>query len=368
MGNEIKLGIVGACHRGGSFKAATETVEGLRVQAVCDLNAERLPEAAAIFEASLSFTDYERMLDEADLDAVIIGTPMHVHAEQSIAALERGIHVLCEVTAAVDLDQCRRLVAACSQSDSLYMMGENYRYHREVQIVDQLVKAGLFGKLYYAEGEYLHEIRWEQLNTPWRRRWLTGTDGVTYGTHSLGPILKWMNDDRVERICCAGSGNHYDDDDGRAFEAQDTSVMLCQMRSGGLAKIRVDMISDRPYSMRNFQLQGTDGCYESSRAPDEPHRIWLRSHCERDQWVNLHDLAGEFESPLWRQHGEQALATGHSGADAIELIDFVNAIRSRGPSPIDIHETMDMTLPGLISQQSIAQAGQWLDVPDSRQW
>jgi hypothetical protein len=46
----------------------------------------------------------------------------------------------------------------------------------------------------------------------------------------------------------------------------------------------------------------------------------------------------------------------------------VNAIRGKAPCPLKIHEAMDMTIPGLVSQQSIAESGRWIDVPDSRDW
>ena len=49
-------------------------------------------------------------------------------------------------------------------------------------------------------------------------------------------------------------------------------------------------------------------------------------------------------------------------------MDFIQSINGEIDCPIGIHEAMDMTLPGLISQQSIVQDGAWLDVPDSRSW
>jgi hypothetical protein len=59
---------------------------------------------------------------------------------------------------------------------------------------------------------------------------------------------------------------------------------------------------------------------------------------------------------------------GHGGGDYFVAVDFADAILGRKPVPIGIHQAMDMTLPGLVSQQSILQNGDWLDVPDSRQW
>ena len=117
------------------------------------------------------------------------------------------------------------------------MMAENYIYTRQNQVVKQIAREGLFGTLYYAEGEYIHELKALNEVTRWRRTWQTGIDGITYGTHSLGPILTWMSGDRVVSVACAGSGHHYTDPRGDPYENQDSCVMLCKMRSGGLVKI-----------------------------------------------------------------------------------------------------------------------------------
>ena len=375
----LKVGIVGAAGRGGRFKTAIEAIDALRIHAVCDRNPDGLDAAAELLGAPEKYLDYETMLDRSDIDAVVIGTPMQLHASQAVAALERGVHVLSEVTAAVSLEECEALVRACRESSATYMMAENYTYSRPNQIVKEMVRRGEFGKTYYAEGEYLHEVKGLNERTTWRRRWQTGIDGVTYGTHSLGPILQWMPGDRVERVCAAGSGRHHVDPRGDVYENQASSVMLCQMRSGGLVKVRLDMLSDRPHSLTNYQLQGTDGCYESARAPGERNSVWLRSRDAANadagpyedahrEWRDLEELAEEFLPESWRVYGELAKRSGHGGGDLLEFLDFVDAIE-RGVEPvIGIHEAMDMTLPGLVSQQSIAHGGRWLAVPDSRDW
>ena len=145
--------------------------------------------------------------------------------------------------------------------------------------------------------------------------------------------------------------------------------MLCKMESGGLIKIRVDMLSDRPHAMINYALQGEDGCYESARAQGERNRIWLRSRCEdANTWLDLEDLAEEFLPKGWRQLEGVAARAGHWGADFFVIADFVEAVVKGKPPPIGIHEAMDMTLPGLVSQQSILEGGRCLEVPDSRGW
>ncbi|MCG3150149.1 MAG: Alpha-N-acetylgalactosaminidase [Verrucomicrobiae bacterium] len=364
---KLKLGIVGACGRGASFRAGCLATDRLTIHAVCDTNAAQLEQARQNLGAAIGFTDYETMLDRGDVAAVVIGTPMQFHAPMAVAALLRGIHVLCEVTAAVSVAECRELLAACRASRAVYMMAENYTYMRPNQIVKELVRRGEFGTPYYAEGEYIHELKGLNVVTPWRRKWQTGINGITYGTHSLGPILQWMPGDRVERVCCAGSGHHYRDPRGADYENEDSCVMLCQMRSGGLVKIRVDMLSDRPHAMTNYQLQGTNGCYESARAAGERNRVWLRAKSpSAHQWLDLAELEKDYLPELWTRHADAAEKAGHGGGDLLELLDFVAAIDGERSCPIGIHEALDMTLPGLISQESIVHGGVWLPVPDSR--
>ncbi len=264
---QLNFGIVGAGGRGGGFRLGIEAT-GARIHAVCDVNEEKLGQAMETLGASEKYTDLEEMLDKSDVDAVIVGTPMPFHAPQAIAALGRGVHVLSEVPAAVSIDECKALVAAANASSAVYMMAENFTYMKPNVLVKELVRRGLFGDVYYAEGEYLHELKGLNEITTWRRKWQTGIRGITYGTHSLGPILQWMAGDRVARVCCEGSGSHHVDPRGNAY-ADDTSVMLCKTAKGALIKIRVDMISDRPHAMSNYQLQGSKGAYESARSPQD---------------------------------------------------------------------------------------------------
>jgi predicted dehydrogenase len=366
---KLNIGIVGAVGRGKSFRTAFDAHPVTRIHAVCDVNEEKLPEAAELLGAEESYTDYEEMLEKSEVDAVVIGTPMPFHAPMAIQALDSNIHVMSEVTAAVSVEESRDLVGAATRSEAVYMMAENYTYQRPNVLVKELVRKGLFGDVYYAEGEYLHELKELNEITTWRRKWQTGIDGVTYGTHSLGPILQWMDGDRVVRVCSEGSGHHYKDPRDDAYENQDSCVMLCKMASGGLVKIRVDMLSERPHSMSNYSLQGTKGSYESARSRGERPKVWLEEVCEdTNAWMDLMDLEEEHMPEIWRNPTEAAQKSGHGGGDYFEVMDFVNTIVDGTACPIGIHEAMDMTLPGLISQLSILNDGQWIDVPDSREW
>jgi predicted dehydrogenase len=358
----INLGIVGI--RRGAFAFAP--VEGMRLHAVCDTHAEKLDAVTATHPRVERWTDFDEMLQSSSLDAVLIATPMPLHASQSIAALWRGLHVLSEVPAAVSIDECRQLVQACHQSRGLYMMAENVNYFRSVRVITEMVRRGVFGETYFAEGEYLHPLHELFTATPWRRQWQVGINGITYGTHSLGPLLAWMPGDRVTSVTCAGSGHRHVDASGKPFEMEASCVMLAKTARGSLIKIRQDFISSRP-GAHKFALQGTDGAFETDNI-EASSRIWLRSRSHGLQWMPLADLEDEYLPDAWKRHSIRAADTGHGGSDYMQLVDFAEAIQHGRPSPIGIHEAMDMTVPGLCSQISIAQGMRWVDVPDSRNW
>jgi predicted dehydrogenase len=362
------VGIVGAAGRGESYVGAFRSA-GANVVALCDVSLDRVQERARTLDAR-AFDDYDQMLDAGGLDAVVIGTPMQLHAPQVVAALERGIHVMSEVTAAVTVDECRAITLAARRSRGLYMLAENYCYFETNMLVRELVRAGELGDLYYAEGEYLHDVRDYATKTPWRRHWQMGIDGITYGTHSLGPILQWMPGDRVVRVCCEASTSHHDAADGSPFH-RDAPVMLCKTARGALIKIRVDLCSPRPHAI-HYHAQGTHGVFESSRGG--PDRLWLASRSSVPSWTTLDELRADRSfvdrhwPRAWLDHGEKARAAGHGGGDFLQVLDFVRAARGEIANPIDVDAAMDMTLPGLVSQQSIARGGTWIDVPDSRAW
>jgi len=362
-----QVGIVGAAGRGGALASAL-AANGADIRAVCDVRGDSLDDHARHTGASEAYTDYAEMLDRSQLDAVVIGTPMHLHVSQTLMALERGVHVLCEVPAAVSVDECRQLVSACRRSRATYMMAENANYMRSGVIVAEIARQGLLGEVYYTEAEYLHELKDLVERTTWRRKWQVGIDGITYGTHSLGPILQCMPGDRIARVCCEGSGHHYRDPRGNDY-AQDTSVMLCKTARGGLAKVRMDLLSNRPHAMMVLQVQGTEGAYESARGSREGRdSMWFRALSEEMRWHDLDTIADRYLPQQFRDSAEEAATHGHGGADYFMARDFVRTLRAEIPCPIGVHEAMDMTLPGLISQQSIAQDGAWLAVPDSRKW
>ncbi len=365
----VKLGIVGFVDSNINYKMIFEK-NGATLQAVCNDNSDELLNTAEIFESSEVYCDFDDMINNADIDAVIINSPIHLHAEQSIKALTSGKAVLCEPTAGINIDECKRLTECVANSPHIYMMSEDAIYSRTVMLITELVKKGLFGDIYYAEGEYLADLKEINGKTPWKRQWLAGINGITCGTSSLGPILQWIQGDKVIKVCCEGGGFHHADARAEKYQ-QESPVMLCKTEQGRLIKIRVDLLSDRPNAMNNYLLQGTDGVFESSIGVGESDKIWLRKVTNGINWIsldnliNVKELADKYLPNEWRD----VILTNdeYINQKMFCIRDFLSAVKGDCMPKIGIHEAMDMTLPGLISQQAITQ-NNWLNVPDSRKW
>ncbi|MBD3183870.1 hypothetical protein GF312_16415 [Candidatus Poribacteria bacterium] len=364
MKGNLKVGIVGA-PRGSGFVRAIQTVKETELTAICDINPDILKERSDQFGVENRYVEFAEMA-ESDLDIIVVATPMPLHVPQAVMALNNGKHVITEVPAATDLEQCWQLVQAVENSGCKYMMAENYTYMKPNVLVRAMAENGVFGEVYFGEGEYIHELKGLNEITVWRRKWQTGRNGCTYPTHSLGPVIQWFQD-RVISVCCMGSGHHYVDPRGDEYENEDSISMMCKMSKGGQINIRVDMLSNRPHNMTYYSLQGTQGCYESARGFGDSPKIWLKGFHDKIEWHSLWEFEEEFMPDMWRNPPEEALQAGHGGGDYFEIREFVDCIVNDTKPPVDVYEALDMTVPGLVSEVSVNKGSIPIPVPDFRE-
>ena len=365
MSNNIKIGIAGA--RGLSVMNAFEDIQDAEVTAICDINENVLNEAALKYNIQNKFRVYEDML-MADIDAVIVATPMQLHVQQAIQAVNAGKHVLSEVTAGVSFDELFWLIEEVEKSKKVYMMAENYLYTPVVQQILSMRQAGLFGELYYGEGEYLHNISnimtYHDGTPSWRRWWQWGTRGLFYPTHSLGPVMKWFGDDEhIDFIVALGSGWHTQP----TYRQEDTSVAMLQMKSGKLIRLRVDCVSNRPHSMNNHTLQGTKGVYESPRTYGD-HMVYFVKEGENIDHAKWEPLSNynSYLPERYKNLSENAGKSGHGGGDYYIVQDFLDAVRGIKKPTVDIYEACEWTAVALLSSLSVSNRGRAMDMPDFR--
>lgn len=328
--------------------------EVVRVRSYVNLNPDEAKNAD-LHHIPEFHCDFEKALE---CDAIAIGTPMHFHASQSILALSHGKHVISEVTAAVTIEECERLVIAARESKGSYTFAENYGYFRHHQQVLELVRQGRFGDLYYAFGEYNHEVRFlfqDDGGVPtWRAEWQVGRLGNTYCTHSLGPIMQWFRAQdpsvRIESVVCFGTGPRSEP----RFVGDDTSLTIVRLSDGGLIHLRLDLCSNRPHGYY-YGLQGTLGAYEDFGKP----RVYLGKN-ETVRWTDPQrswsDLSCELPSELDRELAEGE-KSGHWGADYMVGRRWGQSLTGEREIEIGIRDGIEWTMVGLLSQKSRMEDG-----------
>jgi predicted dehydrogenase len=141
----MNFGVIGA---GVVGRLRASTVLGnhsTRLVAVADSDggaAARAAEGRARTEA-----DWRSLVDDKTIEAIIISTPVHLHEEMAVAALEHGKHVLCEKPLANSVTACRRILEAAGTAQRILAVGFNHRYYPALRFVKDAVDAGTLGRL-----------------------------------------------------------------------------------------------------------------------------------------------------------------------------------------------------------------------------
>ncbi|RKY03285.1 gfo/Idh/MocA family oxidoreductase [Candidatus Poribacteria bacterium] len=151
MMKEIKVGVIGV---GGIAQGAHipnyMKIPGVKVYAVCDIIEERAKEVAKRFDVPYYFTDYKKLVEMDELDAVSVCTPNKFHKDPTVAALKAGKHVLCEKPMATSAEEGREMVEAAKKSGKILMIGMNNRFRGESQVLKKLIDEGELGEIYFA--------------------------------------------------------------------------------------------------------------------------------------------------------------------------------------------------------------------------
>lgn len=352
----LKVGVVGAARGGGYLAAIRHAGDRVTLAGVYDPSEAATASFLHATGAPRAFESFPEAVEECD--ALVIASPQQYHAPQAAFALDAGTSVLSEVPAAVSLQQVDQLLAAARRSSATYMLAENYGYTRNNLIVRAMAQSGAFGELYLGEAEYVHEMKdWHHADgkPTWRHHWQVGRNGVTYPTHSLGPLLEWM-DDRITAVSCVGTGRWTDPE----HELEDSVFLTARTRKGGLIRTRLDLLSNRPDLWDFYAIQGTDGAFEAARGPADQFKVSLHG---AEEWAPLESFAERY---LPEKYRSVPAGSGHWGSDAWPFIEFLDAIESDSAPPLGIYRALEMTLPGIISEASIAEGGAWRHVPDPR--
>jgi predicted dehydrogenase len=159
----LRLGLIGAGSRGQELTRSFLRVPGVKITAAADVYPLRFEQINKVCGYEVAkHTDYRALLDRKDLDAIVIATPLGLHAEHVLAALKSRRPVYGEKTMAYTVEQARQIVAEISTSKQVFQVGHQYRYSPWIRAAMARVQAGEIG-------DVTHVLAYWNRNNSWRR-------------------------------------------------------------------------------------------------------------------------------------------------------------------------------------------------------
>ena len=380
---KIKLGFLGVGARGEVLMDCYRLHDKVDIVAFADIAENRAADMAAQFYKKTGktvnvYTCYEDMLKGEALDALFIGIDPDKQVDYAVDAMKRGIHVMTEVPAAFTIDQCWNLVNTVKSTGAKYMLAEQTRYWNFINEWRKMNDAGEFGKIYYAEGEYLHyEPYWDALrhkdtnhriypSTPedmknpdaipsWR--YYCFQEPIFYLPHELSPLLS-VTGGRIEKVSCLGTkeGSYAEP----YFGYRDLQTALMYNSNDVIFSLRAGFSA--PYGMKNdighhwYQLKGSKATVETARSTLDTMKIYR--------------AGGEWETKNWGTRDESQpdyiKNAEHGGADFYPIMHFVDAILNDTTPLMDVYKAVETAAPAIKAAESARKGGILLEVPDFR--
>lgn len=156
MGNKVRIGLIGAGQIGVVHLKSYLEVENAEIAAICDIDETRLNKIADEYGITNRYTSVEDMLaNEKDLDAADVCVWNVNHAKCAIAALNAGLHVICEKPMAYSVQEAEEMKACAEKNGKILMLAFCTRFSDETLIVKDYIDNGYLGNIYYAKAQYV---------------------------------------------------------------------------------------------------------------------------------------------------------------------------------------------------------------------
>ena len=241
--DKINIGVIGTGSRGGGMIPFINQIDGLNVTACCDVIPFRLDEGLSKTDTKTKgYTAYQSLLDNKDIDAVLIATPLNTHSKIAIDAIDAGKHVYCEKTMAKGLSGIEALVNKVTASDVIFQTGHQYHSSRLYTHVVELIKNGEIGKITSFECQWNRNGDWRR-NVPdpslerainWRMyREYSGGLTAELSSHQID-FVNWVLGENPNKIMGTGGVDYWKD--GR--ETYDNTHLIYEYPSGVKATFR----------------------------------------------------------------------------------------------------------------------------------
>ncbi|MDO3628358.1 Gfo/Idh/MocA family protein [Mucilaginibacter sp. BT774] len=398
---KVKLGYIGVGVRGMSHISEGLLRQDVEIVAICDTQESSLKICREFIaksghpkvkEYTGGLDAYKRLLDHEDIDAVIIATPWQFHYQQSVDAMKAGKYVGCEVIAGLTVEEHWDIVKTSELTGMPYMTLENVCYRRDVMAALNMVRQGLFGELVHLEGGYQHNLRAVLFNNgkqfhgggvefgpnaiseaQWRTQFNIDVDGDIYPTHGAGPCMHYANinaGNRFTNLISFSSKSR-----GLAAYVQelspghknskinykngDVTTTMINCANGETVLLSHDTHLPRPYSL-GFRVQGTKGLWM-----DVADGIYIDHQAKQDDaWDPAKLWFDKYDHPLWKKYEKLAEGAGHGGMDWFVFNAFIESVKQKKQTPIDVYDSVTMSVIAPLSVNSLRSGNSLQDFPD----
>ena len=389
----VRTGFIGLGMRGPDAVRRFTYIDGAKVVALCDLEADRVAKSQEILAgrgkpaaAEYSGEDgWKQLCERDDTDLVYICTNWQTHVEMAVYAMECGKHVAVEVPAAMSVAECWRLVDTSERTRKHCMMLENCVYDFFELTCLNMAQQGLFGEVLHAEGAYIHNLEpfWDYYHDNWRLDFNQKHSGDVYATHGFGPDCQVLNihrGDKLEYLVSMDTKSVVGLEVAKekmgvdTFANGDQTSTLVKTRNGKTVLIQHNVYTPRPYD-RMYQLVGTKGFadkYPNSAFAFEPDQIAdaaaeydnLSSHSYVPREVR-DSLMAKYKHPIAKEIEEKAREVGgHGGMDFIMDYRLVWCLRNGKPLDMDVYDAAEWSCLGELTAASIANGSKPVKIPD----
>lgn len=406
---QVRLGIIGVGLRGQMHLDNALRRKDVNVIAICDVDDRMLDMAANVFKknnkpvAKVFKGDpyaWKKMLELKELDAVIIATPWEWHTPMILGCLDAGIkYVGTEVVLGITLQDHWDVVKAAEQHSAHVMMLENVCYRRDVLAVLNMVRQNMFGELIHLQAGYQHDLRNVKFNNGqtaygggvefgekafsearWRTEHSVHRNGDLYPTHGIGPVAQMININHGNRFLSLSSfatksrglhdyivknGGEHHPNAKVEFKLGDIVTTMIRCVNGETILLQHDTNSPRPYSL-GFRVQGTRGLWM-----DVNHSLYIEGvSTTNDKWEDAQAYLDKYDHPLWKRWSASTEGAGHGGMDFFVLHAFIESVKRKTATPLDVYDAAVWSAITPLSEQSIELGNQTVDFPDftSGQW
>ena len=330
--------------------------------------------------------DYQKMINNEALDAVLIYTPWEFHLEQSVFAMENGVKVGLEVSGAKTLEECWCYVDTFEKTKTPIMFLENCCYRRDVMAIMKMKNKGFFGELVHLRGGYQHDIREvlfdENLNfgenteseSGWRTPEYLYRNADIYPSHGLGPISIINDINRGNRITKVSSMsgksvglNNYCNKN-HDFKLGDVITTNISCERGETMLLTHNTTLPRPFNL-GLMVQGTEGIWqEFSRGNFSDGMISFQKNRKKDDeelfWEKPNSYLEENDSQIWKENINKITKFGRYDVDYIMLDDFITSLKKNTPFRIDVYDLATWKAITPLSELSIKENSLAIEMPD----